>query len=702
MYTIQNCSGFYIAPSCGKGGYNGHTGLTPTPDGFGNGPYSSFEEALFFIGEMRKNGVDRPLRLILAEDVYLSAPVVINKNHKRLTIESAGAQKRIIGGVKIENWKADSFRGISCLSAQLPKKADGSRWEFTDLYVNGKRATVTRYPETGAFTLVDTEDQFREGFGNTRSQKGSSRWFVVHKEDLLGLDNIEDATINYYHYWVDEHSPIESYDPETGKLVMTLNSIFSCSTDWENRAQDSVRYYLTNIPNGFSQPGHWYLDRAAQIVYYIPENDTITPDTIEAFVPTTDQLFIIEGEDISLQNLELTCTVGDYICRESYEKKPWVEVPNGFASDIQSVCNAPGAIVFRNAEGGGIHNCHIHGVGIYGIEIGKGCNHIRIENNHIEDICAGGITILGASAEEDPSDATTDILIHGNKIHNVGVRYLAGCGILLRHASNNEISDNEIYDTEYTGISVGWIWGYSDSTTYRNKIVRNYIHHIGKGNLADMGAIYILGRNRGTVVAENRIHDINAAKYGAWGIYLDEGASYITVEKNVVYRAKGHCFHLHFGAGNLIRNNIFLGMGSPCMITSREELLDQAVFENNIFVVENSQIYNTKSYHSMKTARNILWDLSGHIDIIYSDEFDVRFDYATWTNVLGQDAGSVIADPKIPGLREFDFILAPDSPAYALGFQPIPDYVTKRRPEESSQWHTEFSGGNAMPAPVGK
>ena len=683
MYTIHNCATLYVAPSYVRGSYDGHSGLTPAPDGFGNGPYSSVDEALFCIEQMRKNGIDRPLRLVLAEDVYLSAPVVISKAHKRLTITSEGEKKRIIGGIKITDWKADSFRGVPCLSAKLPEKKDHTPWTFTDLYVNGKRALVTRYPESGALTLVDTEDQFREGFGNTRSQKGSSRWFVVHKEDLAGLENIEDATINYYHYWVDEHSPIESYDPETGKLVMTLNSIFSCGTDWEHRAQDSVCYYLTNIPNSFGKPGHWYLDRAAQVVYYIPENNTVTPDTIEAFAPVSDKLFIIEGEDITLENLELTCTVGDYICKENYEKKPWVEVPSGFASDIQSVCNAPGAILFRGAEGGGILNCHIHGVGIYGVEISKGCHHIRIEQNHIEDICAGGITILGASAQEDPADGTTDILIHNNKIHNVGVRYLAGCGILLRHAANNEISDNEIYDTEYSGISAGWVWGYSDSTTYRNRIVRNYIHHIGKGNLADMGAIYILGRNRGTVVAENRIHDVNAAKYGSWGIYLDEGASYITVEKNVVYQAKGECFHLHYGAENLVRNNIFFGIGAPCIYTTREELLDQALFEYNILVVENSRIYNAQSYHSMQTARNILWDLSGNIGTVHADKFGVQFDFPTWRNALGQDTDSVIADPKIPGIREFDFTLAPDSPAYQLGFQPIPDYVTKRKPGEA-------------------
>ncbi len=674
MFNIRNTSSIYVSAT--HGSYRS-SGLAPMPDGYGNGPYPTIDAALFYIGEMRKNGVDRPLRLVITEDIFLPEPIVLTNDHKRLTIESLGSRKRIIGGVKIEGWKQDTFRGFSCLSAKLPVKQNGEPWAFTDLFVNGKRATVTRYPETGTLTLVDTEDQFLDGPGHEQSCVGSSRWFVVHKEDLAGLDNIEDATINYYHWWIDEHSPIESYDPQTGKLVMSLASKFSCSTNYAKHASDCTRYYLTNIPNSFAKPGQWYLDRASQVVYYIPETDAITPDTIEAFAPTLPKLATVEGEDICLRNLELYCTTGDYVSTEKWPTKHanW-DVP-GYAGDKQSVWNAPGAITFQNADGCGICDCHIHGVGIYGVEISKGCHHIRIENNHIEDICAGGIKILGGGAEEDPALFTTDNLIHGNKIHAVGKRYQAGCGILLIHSANNELSDNEIYDTEYSGISAGWVWGYAESTSYRNRIIRNHIHHIGKGNLSDMGGIYILGSNRGTVIAENRVHDVTESIYGAWGIYLDEGARYVTVEKNVVYNTKSQCFHIHYGAHNLVRNNIFYGVGSPCLSSAREEHHDQILFENNILVAENAQIYRTKAYHTMRAGKNLLWDLSGNPPRIYEDEYGVKYDFETWTGVFGHDKGSIIADPKIPRIRDFDFTLDADSPAYTLGFQPLPERVVK-------------------------
>ena len=119
-----------------------------------------------------------------------------------------------------------------------------------------------------------------------------------------------------------------------------------------------------------------------------------------------------------------------------------------------------------------------------------------------------------------------------------------------------------------------------------------YEYHFHMHQYFDMGGIYLLGKQRGTLIADNRIHDVVSRDYGAWGIYLDEGSSYVTVEKNAVYNTQNECFHIHYGTGNVVRNNVFYGVSAPCVYTSRHELHDQIQFERNIFVTNGSQIYS--------------------------------------------------------------------------------------------------------------
>ena len=69
-----------------------------------------------------------------------------------------------------------------------------------------------------------------------------------------------------------------------------------------------------------------------------------------------------------------------------------------------------------------------------------------------------------------------------------------------------------------------------------NLIEFNHLDHIGQNMLSDMGGIYTLGEQPGTVIRNNLIHDVWSFTYGGWGIYPDEGSSDMLIENNVVYR----------------------------------------------------------------------------------------------------------------------------------------------------------------------
>lgn len=445
MYYWHNSGTIYVSQTKGN---DRNSGYAMETDDYGNGPVQSLDMALEKIGQMRCVGNMRPVTVALLDDYYLEHPLVVPEQLHSVTLQSQGGRKRLVGGVKLTGWKRDTYNGVACLSAKLPEKMDGSRWSFSDLVVNSRYAQLTRYPKEGTLRAIRTEkdDQPQPLFS-------PNKWFEVRKEDMAELPDVSGATVNFYHYWLDAHSPVERYDRDTGILTLKYPSRFAISTRYGSddgevpMHQSALRYFLTNVPSRFGVPGEWFLDSASATVYYCPMAEETDPEMLEAYVPTLSELAVIRAADVRLQGLELMCTQGEYVSRmipKEDGKGMYLSESEGFASDIQSVCWAPGAIRFENAVRGGIFNCFVHSLGIHAIEVKAGCRFVRIEGNRIEDICGGGISICGGAAGEAESTVTSGIVIRRNRIARCGVRYAAGNGILVRHASDVEISENEI------------------------------------------------------------------------------------------------------------------------------------------------------------------------------------------------------------------------------------------------------------------
>jgi hypothetical protein len=259
------------------------------------------------------------------------------------------------------------------------------------------------------------------------------------------------------------------------------------------------------------------------------------------------------------------------------------------APPAQAAADVPGVIYLEGARQIAVEDCTVEHVGWYGIEIADACHGIRLVGNTINDMGAGGVKINGSDASRPVLRRTGNCRISDNVIHAGGRIFHSAVGVLAMHASQLAIRHNHIYDLYYTGISCGWNWGYHESVTRDNLIEKNHIHDIGQGMLSDMGGIYTLGVQPGTVLRGNLIHDVTRTHYGGWCIYPDEGSSHILIEKNIAYSTNGEVFHQHYGRENIVRNNIF-AFGGDAQVTHSRVDPDHKGFtlERNVIITDGA------------------------------------------------------------------------------------------------------------------
>ncbi len=216
MIKPHNVTTIYVSQEHGT---DWETGFLPISDERKNGPLETIEYALECVKQLRAFGAMQPITIkILDEEYYLKKPIIIGNEIQNITIEP-NTKTLISGGIRINNFKRDVYNGVDCFSAFIPEVAESGLW-FTDLYVDNCHARFTHYPKEGTLKPFSVDN-------NDTALSTHSKWFIADKKDLeeiKNFKNFDDCFISYNHYWVDEHTPIESYDVETGKIVCKYKS----------------------------------------------------------------------------------------------------------------------------------------------------------------------------------------------------------------------------------------------------------------------------------------------------------------------------------------------------------------------------------------------------------------------------------------------------------------------------------------------
>ena len=355
-----------------------------------------------------------------------------------------------------------------------------------------------------------------------------------------------------------------------------------------------------------------------------------------------------------------------------YKTPPDGNEPAQAAAPVDAVITADFAdnIDFRN--------CEIAHTGTYAFWFRRACSNCVVSQCYMHDLGAGGVKIGETQIRQEMSEITNNITIDNNIIRDGGHVFPCAVGIIIFNASDNKLTHNEIADLRYSGISVGWVWGYAYSPSKRNTIEFNHIHHLGWGELCDMGGVYTLGASEGTTVSNNHIHHVYSFDYGGWGLYTDEGSYGIKMENNLVYVCKNSGFHQHYGKENIIRNNIFAFNIRSQLQATRIEEHRSISFTNNIIYFDKGTLLSSNWHKfNLLTDNNIYWDTRTK-DIMFGD-----MSFTEWKK-SGKDLHSIIADPQFVNPAVYDFRLKNKSAVRKINFVPF-DY-TKAGVYGSEEW----------------
>lgn len=387
-----------------------------------------------------------------------------------------------------------------------------------ELFYDGKRMPVARYPNDGWLHIADVPQdgptRFNEGLEREKRFKdipaGRHYGRITYAEDRP--DHwAPDANIYAHGYWVwdwnDSFQRVASIDPIRHEIT------FAAPHHHYGYAQNQ-RYYFLNVLEELDQPGEWYLDRGAGLLYFYP------PAKLES---NEVQVSMLSGPFIQLDDVRHLNIEG-----------------------ISFTASRGAGIVLRKSSNCRVSGCAFSNLGDLGVEIDGGERDV-VTSSDFNHLARGAVQVSGGDRRRLlPSHHQ----IVNNHIHHFSEWLRTGQYGISIDGVGQRIAQNLIHDAPFEAL---YLKGND------HVIELNEIHSVTQ-ETGDAGALHT-GRDwtwRGNVVRNNYWHHLHGpGVHGVTAVYLDDFSSGFTVTGNMFYRA-GRAVQIGGGRDNLVSNNVFV------------------------------------------------------------------------------------------------------------------------------------------------
>lgn len=594
--------------------------------------------------------LDRTLDLTAEDSGTESAPVTWRA--------ASGGTVRLSGGRRITEWEVvrdpadlarldESARGrvVFCDLARLGILRPGGlsrrgwgpvRPAHSELFFNGRRMTLARWPNEGFARITDVPPEGARDDGHGGRVGDVARGFHYEGDRPRRWGALSDVWAHGYWAWDWANSYEEVASIDTERRLVTLRE-----PDPQYGFRPGQRFYFVNILAELDQPGEYYVDRINGRLYFWPLPEGMD---CEAW------LSLLEGPVVRMDGARHITLRGFTI---EFGRSHGVEIVGGSACRVlhctlRNLGNC-GAVV----SGGtwhGISGCEVCGTGDGGISLEGGDRTKLIAAEHFAE---------------------------NNRVHAFGQWsrcYKPGIGVA---GVGNRVAANLIHDGPHNAIQLS---GNDHIVEY------NEIHSVCTES-GDVGAFY-MGRDwtcRGNVLRYNYFHDIEGVGMGAMGVYLDDCSSGVTIFGNAFRRVQRAVF-IGGGRDNTVENNLFVDCLPAVWIDGRG-LDKNPVWVRMVYETMLERLDAVKAFEPPYSERYpellALAPLYARPDGIPPEGNRVVrnvFVRGVWLEVSWHAEREMVelrdnlidVDPLFADESRGDLRLRRGSPAFAIGFQPIP------------------------------
>lgn len=517
-----------------------------------------------------------------------------------------------------------------------------------ELFFAGKPMTLARWPNDGEFARIagfPTNTAQEDGHGGKIGKLENG--FTYDGDRPQSWRDTRDLWVHGYWAWdwANSYERVVSLDPQQ-RLVKTAPPY------GQYGFRQDQRFYFLNVLEELDRPGEWFLDRASGMLYFWPPQPIGAHEILLSL--SAEPLIRLNGaSNVALRGLTLEATRGH-------------------------------GVEMRGGAGNRIAGCTLRNLGNSGVVVEGGEDHGVIACD-LFDTGDGGVSLTGGDRQTLRSGGHFVENCHfarqgrWSKCYVPAV-HLQGVGLRASH--------NLIHEHPHCAIL---FWGND------HLIDHNEIHHIAL-ETGDVGAVYT-GRDftfRGNRIRNNFIHHTGGVGMGSMGVYMDDCVSGTEIAGNIFYQVQRAAF-LGGGRDHVVTNNIFVDCDHAVELDGRG--LDQAPVWRDM-VDKTMRAHLTEVPLALYRER---YPALRSLDAVYGppggpplegtafkgvppegNVVERNVSVGKWLHVYWHAKPEMLRlagnltnqNPRFVGqpgqtAAAGAFALASDSPAWALGFQPI-------------------------------